>query len=117
MLFKEIVSSSVSGEGITSKELNDKLEIPRTTVIYHLNRFIGSGLVVRKGCKYQLRSNDMKDTIEELQSDMLHEFNKTLEFAERFDKILQVRTLAQEEKPEEQEQVKENTQSNKKAGA
>jgi predicted transcriptional regulator len=87
-LLKEIVSASTSGSGVTSKELNDKLEIPRTTVIYHLNRFIGSGIVVRKGRKYFLRSEDMESTIEELQADMMREFSKMLEFAERFDEIL-----------------------------
>ena len=87
-LFKEVISASFSGTGVTSKELNDRLEVPRTTVIYHLNRFINSGLIVRKGRKYVLRSDDMESTIEELQADMVHEFNKMLEFAERFDKIV-----------------------------
>ncbi|VVB77062.1 Uncharacterised protein [uncultured archaeon] len=87
-MFKEIVSASASGSGVTSKELNDRLEIPRTTVIYHLNRFIGSGLVVRKGTRYFLRSTDMESTIEELQADMLREFDRMLEFAEKFDDIV-----------------------------
>ena len=85
-LFKEIVSAM--GTGVTSKELNDRLSVPRTTVIYHLNRFIGSGLVVRKGRKYFLRSEDMESTIEELQADMVREFSRMLEFAERFDAVL-----------------------------
>ncbi len=87
-LFKEIVSASVEGTGVTSKELNDRLAVPRTTVIYHLNRFIGSGLVVRKGRKYFLRSEDMESTIEELQADMTREFSRMLAFAEKFDEIL-----------------------------
>ncbi len=87
-LLKEIVSASTSGSGVTSKELNDRLDVPRTTVIYHLNRFIGSGLVVRKGRRYFLRSEDMESTVEELQADMMREFSRMLEFAERFDKIL-----------------------------
>jgi predicted transcriptional regulator len=92
-LLKEIVSASTSGSGVTSKELNDRLDVPRTTVIYHLNRFIGSGLVVRKGRKYFLRSEDMESTVEELQADMMREFSRMLEFAERFDKILTGDTL------------------------
>jgi predicted transcriptional regulator len=92
-LLKEIVSASTSGSGVTSKELNSRLDIPRTTVIYHLNRFIGSGLIVRKGRKYFLRSEDMESTIEELQADMLREFSRMLEFAERFDEILTGDTL------------------------
>ena len=87
-LLKEIVSASTSGSGVTSKELNARLDVPRTTVIYHLNRFICSGLIVRKGRKYFLRSEDMESTIEELQADMLREFSRMLEFAERFDEMM-----------------------------
>lgn len=87
-LLKEIFNASISGTGVTSKELTADLETPRTTVIYHLNRFIGSGLIVRKGTRYFLRSEDMESTIEELQSDMFREFNRMLEFAEELDKMM-----------------------------
>ncbi|MDE1761759.1 MAG: helix-turn-helix transcriptional regulator [Candidatus Micrarchaeota archaeon] len=87
-MLKEIASASFVGSGVTSKELNDKLDTPRTTVIYHLNRFISSGLVVRKGRKYFLRATDMETTIEELQADMLREFNRMIEFAEKFDQMM-----------------------------
>ncbi len=88
-ILKEIVGSSIKGEGVTSKDLNKRLERPRSTVIYHLNRFIYSGLVVRKGRKYYLRSMDMENTIKELQSEMLIEFNRIMEFAERLDRIME----------------------------
>ncbi|MGC8662573.1 MAG: hypothetical protein ACP5RT_02185 [Candidatus Micrarchaeia archaeon] len=87
-ILKNIVSRSISGEGITSKELCDWLEIPRTTVIYHLNRFISSGLIIRKGRKYFLRSMSMEDTIADIQADMLREFGRLLEFAEKFDELV-----------------------------
>ncbi len=87
-MLKEIVGTSFSGSGITSKELNNKLATPRTTVIYHLNRFINSGLIVRKGRRYFLRSQDMESTIEELQADMFREFNRMIEFAEKLDQIM-----------------------------
>lgn len=85
----EIAGGSIKGDGVTSKDLNKRLDMPRSTVIYHLNRFIYSGLVVRKGRKYYLRSNDMASTIEELQSEMLMEFNKLIQFAERLDKMME----------------------------
>ncbi|MDE1855836.1 MAG: helix-turn-helix transcriptional regulator [Candidatus Micrarchaeota archaeon] len=87
-MLKEIVGASFIGTGVTSKELNRRLETPRTTVIYHLNRFIASGLVVRKGRKYFLRATDMETTIEELQADMMREFNRMMEFAEKFDQMI-----------------------------
>ncbi len=88
-MLKEIINGSRKGDGVTSKELNSKLEAPRTTVIYHLNRFIYSGLVVRKGRKYYLRSEDMESTLEELQADMMREFQRMMAMAEKLDEILE----------------------------
>jgi len=87
-MLKEIVVTSFEGIGITSRELNDKLETPRTTVIYHLNRFISSGLIVRRGRKYFLRATDMESTIEEMQADMEREFGRMMEIAEKFDQMM-----------------------------
>lgn len=88
-LFKEIVTNSITGTGITSKDLNEKLDVPRSTVIYHLNRFIYSGLVVRKGRRYYLRSEGMTGTIEELQADMQRDFNRMMEFAQKMDELFE----------------------------
>ncbi len=88
-ILKEIIGNSVSGKGTTSKELNYRLETPRTTVIYHLNRFINSGIVVRKGRKYYLRSSDMVGTLQELQADMEHEFQRLARVAAEMDQILE----------------------------
>ncbi|MDE1846251.1 MAG: hypothetical protein KGH53_03160 [Candidatus Micrarchaeota archaeon] len=87
-LLKKIVAANFEGSGITSMELHVRLETPRTTVIYHLNRFINSGLVVRKGRKYFLRATDMESTFEEMQADMVREFGRMMEFAEKFDQMM-----------------------------
>lgn len=88
VMLKEIIEGSKKGNGVTSKELNSKLETPRTTVIYHLNRFIYCGLVVRKGRKYYLRSEDMESTLEEMQADMMREFQRMMQMAEKLDEII-----------------------------
>jgi len=88
-MFKEIVSSSMEGDGVTSKTLNAKLEVPRSTVIYHLNRFIYSGLVIRRGRRYYLRSEDMRSTMEELQADMEREFSRLIAFADKMDEMFE----------------------------
>ncbi len=88
-MFKEIIVNNIEGKGVTSKVLNKKLEVPRSTVIYHLNRFIYSGLVVRKGRKYYLRSEDMHGTIEELHADIEREFSRMMQFADMMDKLFE----------------------------
>ena len=86
-IFREIVNNSINGKGTTSIMLTKKLKIPRSTAIYHLNRFISSGLVARKGTRYYLRAGDMTSTIAYLQADMLREFGRMMQFAEKMDDI------------------------------
>lgn len=88
-MFNEIVSNSLKGIGISSKEISKLQKLPRSTVIYDLNKFIGSGLVVRKGRKYYLRASDFESTIQELQAEMLTEFNRMMQFASRLDEIME----------------------------
>ncbi len=89
VMLKEIMNSSANGSGVTSKELNSRLETPRTTVIYHLNRFIYSGLVVRKGRRYYLRAMSMESTLEEMQADMTREFQRMMSMAEKLDEMFE----------------------------
>ncbi len=89
-ILKEILINSINGNGVTSKELNKKLGLPRSTVIYHLNRFIYSGLVIRRARRYYLRSDDLASTIEDIQAEMFREFNRLINLAERMDNILEV---------------------------
>lgn len=90
VMLKEIINYSVKGTGVTSKELNSRLDTPRTTVIYHLNRFIYSGLVVRKGRRYFLRATNMEETLEEMQTDMMREFGRLMAMAEKLDQLMEV---------------------------
>ncbi len=93
-MLREIINGSMNGNGVTSKELNWKLNVPRTTVIYHLNRFIYSGIVIRRGRRYYLRSEDMKSTLQELQADMIREFQRMMDMAQKLDGILEDETYA-----------------------
>ncbi|MEM3272713.1 MAG: winged helix-turn-helix transcriptional regulator [Candidatus Micrarchaeaceae archaeon] len=87
-ILKEITAASLTGNGLTSKELAQKLEIPRTTTIYHINRLISIGLATRRGRRYLLREADMESTIEAMQADIIREFERMLEFADMLDKML-----------------------------
>lgn len=89
MMLHEVTFASAEGDGVTSKNLNEKLTVPRSTIIYHLNRFMSAGFVVRKGRKYYLRSSTMAQTIEEIQFDMEREFARLIKYAEMLDKTLE----------------------------
>ncbi|MDE1854965.1 MAG: winged helix-turn-helix transcriptional regulator [Candidatus Micrarchaeota archaeon] len=88
-MFSTIVNNSLKGVGTTSKELSRGLKLPLSTVIYNLNKFIDSGLVVRKGREYYLRASDFESTIQEIQAEMITEFNRMMQFASKLDELFE----------------------------
>ncbi|MGC8568021.1 MAG: winged helix-turn-helix domain-containing protein [Candidatus Micrarchaeia archaeon] len=87
-----------NNKGMTSMEIKKELgdDIGRTTIIYHLNKFIQSGLVVKRGRKYYLRSSSMYKAIEELEYDLDKEMKKMLDVAKEFDKMMSSKSLSNE---------------------
>jgi predicted transcriptional regulator len=88
-MFQLIVSNSLKGAGTSSKSISRSLKVPLSTVIYNLNKFIDCGLVVRKGREYFLRASDFESTIQELQAEMLAEFNRMMQFASKLDELIE----------------------------
>lgn len=76
------------GRGISSTELKIEPKIPRSTLIYHLNRFVDMGIIVRKGHKYHLRADNMSKVVEEINYDIDREFMKMLNVAKEFDRLI-----------------------------
>jgi hypothetical protein len=50
--------------------------------------------VIRRGRRYYLRSEDMKSTLQELQADMIREFQRMMYMAQKLDGILEDETYA-----------------------
>ncbi len=90
-ILKELFYSAKANEGISSSELNLGTDLSRSTVIYHLNRFIEMGIAVKKGRKYYLRANEMSKVIEELEYDIEREMQRMLDVAKEFDSLMQPR--------------------------
>ncbi len=88
ILKKFIMNSSSGGSGLSSSDLKLSPRVPKSTAIYHLNRFISSGLIVKKGRKYYLRATNLLRAIEEIEYDINKEFQKMLDTAIEFDKML-----------------------------
>ncbi len=87
-IFKELAKTSIRGRGITSKELNMKLSIPRSTIIYQLNRMIDYGFVIKKGRRYFLRNGSLKNTIEEMNEIIYRQIDYMLKIAEKIDNMV-----------------------------
>ncbi|MBD3210197.1 hypothetical protein GF318_02340 [Candidatus Micrarchaeota archaeon] len=84
-IFQELVKAAREGEGISSRKLMEKLPVTQAAIIYHLNTFIRSGLVVRHGRSYYLRGGSLEHALEEVESDMLRRMKRLKEVAKKID--------------------------------
>src|SRR5580658_6944290 len=56
-ILRNFADAAYKNEGLSSSELDLHTELARSTIIYHLNRFIEVGLLVKRGRKYYLRAS------------------------------------------------------------
>ncbi|MCL5430213.1 MAG: winged helix-turn-helix domain-containing protein [Candidatus Marsarchaeota archaeon] len=94
-ILEELAEAARDSRGLTSSELQKDKELARSTVIYHLNRFIDSGLVVKQGRQYYLRAMELSKAIEEIEYDLEKELKKMIDTAREFDKEMSTRLKAQ----------------------
>jgi predicted transcriptional regulator len=88
-ILKNFVQAAQRDSGLSSSELKLDTDLARSTVIYHLNRFIDAGLLVKKGRKYFLRASEMQKAIEEIEYDVSREMQRMMDTAKEFDMLLQ----------------------------
>jgi hypothetical protein len=74
IVFRALVKASMRGEGISSRDIMQLSESSQAAVIYHLNLFQRSGLVIKDGRNYFLRGRTLEQTLEELENDMHRRF-------------------------------------------
>lgn len=84
----EFARAAQHSDGLTSSELDIDTDLARSTIIYHLNRFIEVGLIVKKGRKYYLRGSEMQKAIEEIEYDIEREMRRMLDTAKEFDRLM-----------------------------
>lgn len=82
LLVKEVAEES---KGLSSDEIADKLHLTRGTIVYHLNSFISSGLVIRENNTYRLRSQSLQKCIDEVQEDIYRMLNQVRKISKDID--------------------------------
>ncbi len=87
-ILREIVAAEKNEQGVRSTVISTNLQITRGGAVYHLNRMIESGLIVRKGHEYQLRATSLEETLEEVEEDMLRMFKRMRQIAKELDQDL-----------------------------
>lgn len=87
-IFIELVKSSRKKKPLSSDELAYKTGLSRGTVIHHLNRLMGSGIVVNEKNKYILRVENLKVLVEEIEKDVQRACSDLKEIAKNIDEEL-----------------------------
>lgn len=86
VVFRALVRASARGEGISSRDLMQLSERSQAAVIYHLNMFQRSGLVIKDGRNYHLRGRTLEDTLEDMENDMHRRFENLKAIARKIEK-------------------------------
>jgi predicted transcriptional regulator len=64
--------------------------LSRGTVVHHLHRLIGSGIVIQDQNKYMIRVNNLSSLIEEVERDILRTMEELRQAADDSDKRLEL---------------------------
>ena len=97
-IFKSLVRASENGKGVSTRELKDRAHVTQGAIVYHMNVFIRSGMIVKQGRMYYLRANSLEDTIEEMENEMLAMMNRMRKIA----RLLEDEFRMQEGSPREE---------------
>ena len=116
-ILRNLTYAAYENRGYSSMELKEHVAIGRSTIVYHLNKFIETGLVVKRGRRYYLRSTAMSTAIEEIEYDLNKEMMKLLDAAKEFDRLMEGGERKDKEalsgKNKEEEKVREKKASGK----
>jgi predicted transcriptional regulator len=92
-VFKVIVRATENGQGLTSTEIANRLEMSRGSAINHLNNLMKSGLISKHGRHYLARSRSVYRTIEEIEDEVDLLFNRIKKAARQIDSEMGFDTL------------------------
>lgn len=87
-VFIELLRNAKEGNSLTSDELAAKLKLSRGTVVHHIHRLEGSGMVVCEKKGYILRASRLKDLVAEIERDMKRTLESIKEIADEIDRRL-----------------------------
>ncbi len=87
-IFRHVVEAEKKGRHARSIVISRKFKVTRGGAVYHLNRLIETGLIVRHGREYELRAGNLSETMDEVEEDMLRMFKRMKQIAHEMDEQL-----------------------------
>jgi len=88
-IFKELVKASKEDNGITTYQIKEKVHVTQGAVVYHINTFIRSGMVIKEGRYYYLRAPTLSDTLSEMEQYMLRRMELLRKIARELEDSMQ----------------------------
>jgi predicted transcriptional regulator len=89
-MFVVLLKSLHNAPGMSSDEISEQVGLSRGTVVHHLHRLIGSGIVVQDQNRYMIRVNNLSNLVEEVERDILRTMEEPRVAAEEIDKRLEL---------------------------
>tara|TARA_Y100000310_G_scaffold340855_1_gene438058 strand:- start:3092 stop:3496 length:405 start_codon:yes stop_codon:yes gene_type:complete len=87
-VFIELVKAAKRGNELSSDELAYMTGVTRGTVVHHLRKLIGNGLVRVEDNKYSLREKNLELTLKKMKNDFVSAFEQVEELGKEIDKKL-----------------------------
>lgn len=69
-IFEKLLERARDQTGITSDELAELVGVTRGAVVHHLNKMIRCGIALRRSRYYELRTDSLQMTLDEIESDI-----------------------------------------------
>lgn len=87
-LFITLLKTLKSGDELNSDQIAEKVGLSRGTIIHHLHKLMGSGLVISRHNTYHLRVDNLRELVDEVEKDINKTLRKLREVAESLDERL-----------------------------
>lgn len=87
-IFESLIERARNSDGISSDEMASVVGLTRGAVVYHLNKMIRCGLILRRENLYELRMNSLQMTVDEIESDIHRILNNIRKIAKGVDEKL-----------------------------
>lgn len=90
-IFLHLLDASRKNKGVRTIDITRERNVTQAAVVYHMNLFMHSGLIVKRGREYFMRGGSLKKAINEMEIDMLRRMRILREMAEKIDEVLMIK--------------------------
>lgn len=84
-IFTEIIVARKENKGVKTIDVTKKAHVTQAAVVYHMNTFMRNGLIIKQGREYVLRGENLDQTFDELEQDMVRRMRRMRELARILD--------------------------------